>query len=147
MRLTKISGLVDRLTLSSEYENLGDGATAGLAFSAAALAGATDSIEVDVEFFACTVNGIPIVGKFHSVGFKEGDNMEFVLSEHDGIAISYGARCEKKRMLWMPPHHIRGHQAQSRYDIKVTLLSSLSLTVLGTIFLVFVSSLLALIEI
>jgi hypothetical protein len=88
-------------------------------------------------FFEVPIGQIPVVGKFHSVGFKDGDHMEFVVSEHDGIVVSHAARCSHQRILWMLPYHVRGHKAQNRHDLKMNLLTSAALTIAGTILLHF----------
>lgn len=88
MNLRTIIGIVTELKISSGYEGFptesqrglgvaGIGAAAiGQAFNGATVAGATNSTDIGLDYFSCTVGGAQVIGKFRSIGFRNGDEME-----------------------------------------------------------------------
>lgn len=140
-----IAGEVTELTISKGYEDLLHStkvkeiagattviaASAGLASTAAALSGASSGADVDMEFFKCKVNGVPLTGRFYRVGFQEGDMIEFVVIMSDRKGEVYAARSQQSRLIWTLPYHTRGHRAQLHHDIK----SSLIISAVGTLLL------------
>lgn len=140
-----IAGEVTGLIISRGYEDLLHGlrvraaveataaiaAAANVAFTATATAvsGTTTDSEVAMDFFRCTVNGVPLAGRFYLVGFREGDIIEFVVTMSDGKGEVYAARSKQSRLIWTLPYHTRGHRAQLRHDIK----SSVIISAVGTL--------------
>jgi hypothetical protein len=141
MTLQIITGVVSELKVSSEYvdifsdsEKTGLGIAAigaaaiGQAFNATALAATTAAAELELQFFSCNADGVPIAGKFDSVDFHNGDVIDFVVSSGDSVAICHAARSESKRVLWMQPYHVRGSDAQKLHDIKSAFTRSFLIT-------------------
>jgi len=102
-------------------------------FSSAMLANASMGAEIDVEYFTCVVNGLPLAGHFHKAGFTDGENVEFVIEEKSGGGIVHAARSPSQRMLWMVPYQTRGHVAQKKSDWKWTWILSLLTGLIATI--------------
>ncbi|MQA22815.1 hypothetical protein [Rugamonas rivuli] len=57
-------------------------------------------------------------GGFHQVEFRNGDFIEFAVGFDTGYAAAHAARSPRLRILWMPPHRVRGHAIQKICDIR-----------------------------
>jgi hypothetical protein len=138
MEYALVSGIVSNLHITKGYEDLAftarDKSVVGLAAIAAAstgnsassaiLANSSAGAEVDMEFFTCFVDELPVKGRFHRVDFKEGEKIEFVISMKKGVGEVCGARDPVQRFIWTLPYQTRGHIAQKKSDI----LSSLTIS-------------------
>lgn len=145
MEYTFISGVVRELRITKGYEDLaftptgknliGVAAIAagstGNAASSTILAMASNGAEIDMEFFTCVVDNLPVRGRFHKVDFKEGETIEFVVTVKDGIGDVCGARDPNQRFIWTLPYQTRGHVAQKKSDI----ISSLNISIICAILL------------
>lgn len=79
---------------------------------------ASAGAEIGMDFFACSVDGLELRGAFHKVEFHDGDYIEFVVEPEGEFSTVHAARNPGTRMLWMPPHQVRGHAAQKLCDIR-----------------------------
>lgn len=150
-----ISGIVENLHITKGYEDLAftekDKNIIGMAAIAAAATGNSTSstilssssggAEVDMEFFTCSVAGRLLKGRFHKVGFKSGETIDFVVSVKDGIGEVHGARDQTQRYIWTLPYRTRGHIAQKESDIRSSLAISSVVAGGGTIALFYDSTL------
>jgi len=75
-----------------------------------------------MDVFSCTVAGEVLKGGFYKVEFRNGDFIEFAVGFETGDATVYAVRSPSLRILWMPPHRVRGHAIQKICDIKWSLL-------------------------
>ncbi len=123
-QLRKAKGYADPVFTQVDKNMAGVAAIGAVAmqqfFSSAMLANSSMGAEIDVEYFTCVVNGLPLAGHFHKVGFTEGEAIEFVIEEKEGGGIVHAARSPSQRMLWMLPYQTRGHLAQRKSDWKWT---------------------------
>lgn len=133
------TGIVKDLKVAKGYEDLvftqndknlaGGGAIGAIAigqlFNSLTLSSSSMGAEIDMEFFTCSVNDIPLAGRFHKVEFKEGEIVEFVLEGKAEAALVRAARSPGQRVIWMLPYQSRGHIAQKSNDIKWTLIISI----------------------
>jgi hypothetical protein len=140
-----VSGIVRNLHITKGYEDLAftarDKNLTGLAAIAAAsvgnatsstiLANSSNGAEVDMEFFTCFVNELPVKGRFHRVDFKDDETIDFVVTVKNGLCEVHGARDPAQRFVWTLPYQTRGHIAQKKSDI------SSSLTISATCALLF----------
>jgi hypothetical protein len=131
-QLEKISGVVENLRIEKGYQDLiftkTDSQVAGIAAigaaalgqaaSATVLSNASAGAEVSMDFFACTVDGMPLRGAFHKVEFVNGDQIEFVIEPEGDFFTVHAARSPAARMLWMSQHQIRGINAQKACDLR-----------------------------
>lgn len=147
MEYILIKGIVDELRVTEGYEdlspfqNIRNGAAAVGAMAAAlessisssVLAGSRNSAEVKMNFFTCIIGEYLLKGKFYSVGFKNGDVMEFVASLSEGIYEVYCACSPSRQLIWTRPHQTRGHVAQHRSDFRKTVCFSLGFGIFFTL--------------
>lgn len=148
-QLRRLAGVVANLVITSTSEELvfseqdrsrlglaAVGAAAvGEAVSSTILSSGSSGAEMRMEYFSCLVNGTRIVGKFHKVGFSDGEVVEFVLQEdvETGTLVCRAARSEARRILWMMPYCSRGHVAQKRSSVKWSFIFALGATVVAAI--------------
>jgi hypothetical protein len=99
MEYVLIRGVVRDLTITEGFEDLAafkylqsGAATAGIItaaldspISASVLAGSRNSAVTKMEFFTCSFEKYLLQGAFYKVGFKNGDDMEFVARTNDQI--------------------------------------------------------------
>ena len=120
------SGCMAYARLSSEINVLGAAEVAAAAlgeiFSSTILSDGAAGTEVSMQYFSCSINDKQVVGKFHEVGFNNGECVEFIVSHENDLVIAHAARSEAQRLLWMLPYSARGHAAQKRSDIKWSLI-------------------------
>jgi hypothetical protein len=110
------------------------GAAASVGLAAAGLAGAATGALLasgvpsdSVEFFACTVGGRRIAGRFSKVTFKNGDKVDVVgESQLDETVAAMAVRRRSSRMLWMFPHCSRGGRAHWMYAWRMAVALSIS---------------------
>jgi hypothetical protein len=137
-QLRKAKGYTDPVFTQADKSMAGAAAVGAVAmqqfFSSAVLANASTGAEIDVEYFTCVVNGLPLAGHFHKVGFTEGEEVEFVIEERNGGGIVHAARSPSQHILWMLPYQTRGHLAQKRSDWKWTWILSVFITIGFSIF-------------
>jgi hypothetical protein len=137
-QLHKAKGYTDPVFTQADKTLAGTAAIGAAAmqefFSSAMLSSSSMGADIDVEYFTCVVNGLPLAGHFHKVGFTEGEEVEFVIEEQNGGGIVHAARSPNQRILWMLPYQTRGHLAQKKSDWKWTWILSLI-----SLFLVFLS--------
>jgi hypothetical protein len=143
-----ISGVVRNLHIAKGYEDLyftdHDKNLIGMAsIAAAAIGNGTSSTifassnggaEVDMEYFTCFVEKIPVTGRFHKVGFKDGETIDFAVTMNDGLGEAHGARNPIQRIIWTLPYRTRGHVAQKRHDISSSISISFISAALFAIF-------------
>lgn len=149
MNYLLICGEVTHLKITKCYQGLSPvgGAESGLAAagviatvlesstSAAILAGS--SAETSMNFFTCKVDGKILVGKFYQVGFAEGEKMEFVVAEADGVYQVHGAYSPQQNLIWTLPYRTRGNIAQRSSDI----IRSIAISLFATLaFLLLIAS-------
>jgi hypothetical protein len=134
-----VSGIVRNLHITKGYEDLSfivqDRNLIGLASIAVAaiengtsstiLTSSSHGAEVDMEYFTCFSGEIPITGRFHKVGFKDGETIDFAVTMNDGVGEVHGARNSAQRIIWTLPYKARGHIAQKRHDIWSSITTSL----------------------
>jgi hypothetical protein len=136
-QLRKAKGYADPVFTQADKSMAGAAAIGAVAmqqfFSSAMLANASMGAEIDVEYFTCVVNGLPLAGHFHKAGFTEGEDVEFVIEERNGGGIVHAARSPSQRILWMLPYQTRGHLAQKKSDWKWTWILSLLTGLIATI--------------
>lgn len=130
--LNIVRGTVADLQITKAYEDfafsegsksaIGAGAVTAAAmgdvFNSAVLAVGLGGAEIDVEYFTCVVEGNRLAGRFHRVGFKDGDDVEFVCDRMGDVQAVLAARDPNKRLLWTLPYHARGDAAQNKMAIK-----------------------------
>lgn len=131
-RLSLLSGIVTELQIrsgcdESVFTNKDKKIAGAAAISAVlteqlanapALASASGGSEISMEDFTCIVEGNFLSGRFHIVEFKENELIDFVI-EHTASGIEvHAARSERQRIIWMLPHHVRGHEAQKNTSAK-----------------------------
>jgi hypothetical protein len=102
------------------------GTAAGLAavgFGGAAVgtSSAASASADSVEFFSCKVDGRPVIGRFSKASFKNGDQLEVVLSNERDPALAIAARRDADRTLWVAPHCSRGTKAHRRASLRLSL--------------------------
>jgi hypothetical protein len=141
------SGIVRNLHVTKGYEDLAftardksliglaaiAAASAGNATSATILANSSTGAEVDMEFFTCFVDDLPVKGRFHRVDFKDGEKIDFVVTVKEGVGEVHGARDPSQRFIWTLPYQTRGHIAQKTNDIVSSLIISATCAVLFSI--------------
>lgn len=142
-----VSGVVQELTITKGYEDLAFtdqgkslvglaavvAASTGNMASSAILSNSSGGAEVNMEFFVCTINNLPLRGRFHKVDFSNGDHIEFVVTISDGIGSVHGARDPKQRFIWTVPYQTRGNVAQKASDISSSLTISAICAVLCSV--------------
>jgi hypothetical protein len=140
--LTTIKGIVSDLKVACGHENplLSEhesGVTGAVAYGASASAAglspaATISLisnaEIPMEYYTCVVSGDRITGKFSKVGFQNGDEVEFVCSEVNGVYAAVAARAEAQRLIWMQPYQVKGQLLYKKDSWKWCWLGSLAAT-------------------
>jgi hypothetical protein len=140
-QLQKAKGYTDPVFTQTDKNMAGTAAIGAAAmqefFSSAMLSSSSMGADIDVEYFTCVVNGLPLAGHFHKVGFIEGEEVEFVIEEQHGGGIVHAARSPSQRILWMLPYQTRGHLAQKKSDWKWTWILSLLLAGSTTLFFLF----------
>jgi len=129
-----IKGKVENLRVTHGYDNFvfsqnsqraaGAGAAVGVVmgsfFNASAIANAGINSREKVEFFNCTVDGLPLAGRFKKVSFKDGDELDFVIeytSNEKEAAIAHAVRDTQQRLLWVVPEQERGTIAKKKDNI------------------------------
>ncbi len=70
------------------------------------------------------VDGQRVAGRFHKVGFADGENVEFVGEMSGNTFAAMAARSLKQRLIWMLPYHERGELAHRSSNRKWSLLTS-----------------------
>jgi len=100
----------------------------------AAQASSRNSTEVNMEFFTCYVGKDALAGQFLHVGFIEGEEMEFVVVEKNGIHQVSGACSISQRLIWTLPYRTRGDVAQKWHDLMQSILISVIFSLLFTAF-------------
>jgi len=83
---------------------------AGAVFSAQAAVDEGDP----VEGFAMLVDGKPVQGSFWKTTFKEGDEVQVIGEERDGVFHAIALAKPTQRMIWMQPHCERGTAAKRK---------------------------------
>lgn len=112
-------------------------AATGQLLSSTVLANASQGAEIDVEFFKCVVNDVPLFGQFYRVEFKDGDEMEFVIERWLDRGSVRGARSPIRRLIWMRPYETRGIAAQQKNNTKWRYITSLLGGILPTAFFLY----------
>lgn len=126
--------MINELQITKGYEDFvfsSDGrATVGIAAIGAAamgqfsnstiLSNSSAGAEISMEYFACLIDEKRVVGKFHKVGFKSGDYIEFVVSQSSDVFVALAARNPEQRLIWMLPYHERGEMAHRRSNVRWT---------------------------
>lgn len=138
MSLSTITGKIKNLSistsgedilLSKENDKLGvpaiGAAAIGEVFAATAINSGTAGADIPIDHFTCQVNELEVAGKFHKIGFCEGEIIEFVVEDSCSPLIAYAARSEARRILWMPPYECRGYVAQRHADIFWSLITGI----------------------
>lgn len=87
-------------------------------FNSTVFANASNGADIDVEYFTCTVECVPLSGHLYRVEFGNGDEMEFVVEKMRGQCIVQGARSTANRLIWMLPYQTRGTEAQQQNNRK-----------------------------
>jgi hypothetical protein len=151
MEYVLVSGLVRNLRITKGYEDLAftarDKSLIGLASIAAAstgnatsstiLANSSSGAEADMEFFTCFVDELPVKGRFHRIGFNEGETIDFVVTMKDGVGEVHGARNPSQRFIWTLPYQTRGHVAQKKSDILSSISVSVTCAILSAIIAIY----------
>ena len=142
-----VRGVVERLQIAKGYEDFAftqetKDAAGVLAVGAAAMGQAVNSTgllvssggsAIDMQFYTCLVDGKRVVGRFHRVGFRDGDEVEFVcVQSGDNYAVA--ARDPNSRVIWTLPYHERGEQAQRRNAMKWMWIIAIAMGIFVTIF-------------
>lgn len=126
-----IKGVVRDLNVVEGYEDLAPSkslqsgaATLGIVtaalespLSSPALASSRNSAVIKMDFFTCSVGNFLLRGAFYSVGFENGDDMEFVVRKAGQVHDVRGACCVSQQIIWTLPYRSRGHEAQKRFDL------------------------------
>jgi hypothetical protein len=113
-------------------------AAAGQFFNSAALANTSQGAEIDMECFSCTLDAMSLTGRFHRVGFANGEVVEFVIEEGSrATPIVHCARNPASRIIWTLPYQTRGHRAQALFNLKWILLASLGCALVPTLFFLY----------
>ncbi|MDW5416319.1 putative type VI secretion system effector [Iodobacter sp. CM08] len=134
-----IKGIVSDLQISHGYEDLvftdsikntaGSAASAaalmGQVFNAGTLATASGGAEISMQFFTCKLDEKRVAGRFYKIGFKDGEEIEFVVEKEGDIYAVLAARSANQRLIWMLPQHLRGEKAHFKNDIKWTVICSI----------------------
>jgi hypothetical protein len=97
-------------------------------------ASSRSNTEVNMEFFTCYVGKEALAGQFLHVGFIEGEEMEFVVVEENGICQVRGACSISQRLIWTLPYRTRGDAAQKWHDSMQSILISAIFSLLFTAF-------------
>lgn len=135
-----ISGVINNLCKSKIYEDLAQNkgkksltgttsiaaAIMGDSTSSTILASTTRGAEIDMEYFTCFVGETKIHGRFHRIGFTDGDSIDFIIRLNNGIGKVYSARNPIERVIWTLPYQTRGHVAQKINDILSSFIVSLT---------------------
>jgi hypothetical protein len=108
-------------------------ASTGNATSSTVLTSSGNSAEVDMEFFSCFVDALPVKGRFRRVDFKDGEKIDFVVTVKEGVGEVHGARDPSQRFIWTLPYQTRGHIAQKMSDIVSSLTISAACAILFSI--------------
>jgi hypothetical protein len=131
-RLQHIKGTVNELQVAKGYEDFvfsSDGKAAvgvaavgaaamGQLFNSTVLLSASGGAEMSMEYFTCMLDGQRVAGRFHRIGFANGEEVEFVGSQSGDAFAAVAARSPQRRMIWALPHHERGEIAQKRQGRK-----------------------------
>ena len=83
---------------------------AGAVFSAQAAVDEGDP----VEGFCMQVNGKTVQGGFWKTTFKEGDHVQVIGEERNGVIHAIAVTKPEERMIWMQPHCERGTEAKRK---------------------------------
>jgi len=100
----------------------------------AAQASSRNNTEINMESFTCYVGKEALSGQFFHVGFMEGEEMEFVVVEENGIYQVSGACSISQRLIWTLPYRTRGDAAQKWHDSMQSILISFTFSLLFTAF-------------
>jgi hypothetical protein len=148
MEYVLISGIVTELNITKGYEDLAftgrsknlvgmasiAAAVMGNGTSSTILASSSNGAEVQMEFFTCRVNNLRLFGRFYKVEFRDGENIDFVVTKNGDLNEVHSARNPIERLIWSTPYRTRGHRAQKKHDIssslKISAVSSLLFSVL-----------------
>ncbi|AMC34361.1 hypothetical protein [Janthinobacterium sp. B9-8] len=88
-----------------------------------------------MQFFTCKLDEKRGAGRFYNVGFKNGEEIEFVVEQEGDVYAVLVARSASQRLIWMLPQHLCGEEAHLRSDIKWTIITTIIGAVLYAIFL------------
>jgi hypothetical protein len=80
-----------------------------------------------VEGFTMQVAGKTIRGSFWKTTFHDGDNVQVIGHEHNGVFEAIAVTKPEERIIWMQPHCERGTKASSRNVIKKASIASIFL--------------------
>ncbi|MDW5416320.1 putative type VI secretion system effector [Iodobacter sp. CM08] len=145
-----IKGAISDLQISHGYEDLvftdsikntaeaaasAAAALMGQVFNAGTLATASGGSEISMQFFTCKLDEKRVAGRFYNVGFKDGEEIEFVVEQEGDIYAVLAARSASQRLIWMLPQHLRGEEAHLKSDIKWTIITTIIGAILYAIFL------------
>jgi hypothetical protein len=132
----KISGLQvsashEDFVFSKELKDVAGVASVGAAvvgqmFNSSALLPASGGVGISMQAFTCLVESTRVIGRFHKVGFEDGDDIEFAGDFEQGVFWALAARAPTRRLVWVLPHHERGEAAYRSHSCYWTW--SLSLT-------------------
>jgi hypothetical protein len=123
-----IEGVIDRLQTQATHvhylknikQNQQFASAVAMAQAAAEQAGAVLSAQAanddgdPVEGFTMQVNGRVVQGSFWKVTFKNGDSVQIIGEERDGIFKAISVTKPDQRMIWMQPHCERGTSASAK---------------------------------
>jgi hypothetical protein len=71
-----------------------------------------------VEGFTMQVAGKTIRGSFWKTTFHDGDNVQVIGREHNGIFEAIAVTKPEERIIWMQPHCERGTQSKKKHLLK-----------------------------
>jgi hypothetical protein len=71
-----------------------------------------------VEGFAMQVAGKTVRGSFWKVSFQDGDNVQVIGHEHNGVFEAIAVTKPEERIIWMQPHCERGTQSKKKHLLK-----------------------------
>lgn len=147
--LTMITGVVSELQVyagEEEFIRSANQQAAGVAvaggLAAAELAGvaagasmAAVSAGDSVEFFSCRLGDRVVEGRFSKASFKDGDELNVVVSSHAERPQVLAAQRQRDQLLWIVPHCSRGAKSHARFSARMFLWIFLGITgLLGTFF-------------
>lgn len=110
-----IKGTVSTMYITDGTVNLlkgmqGKMAATGMAAAIEGMAGAVANAAMismyegeDVQHFGCYIGEQMVIGTFENIGFKEGDEVQMVVTKlDDKVAYAHAVVRSKDRLLWMP---------------------------------------------
>jgi len=150
-----VSGIVHELHVTKGYEDVAftdrsknligaasiAAAAIGSSTSSTILASSSNGAEVQMEFFTCRVNDALLSGRFYKVDFREGENIDFVVTSGYRFSEVHGARNPEQCLIWSIPYRTRGNIAQKKHDIFSSLTVSAVASILFAIFSYYLESL------